>query len=105
MELSSRGKPKWYETDALAKRVSKRARQMKKQKGKRERQKEREREEKREKCKKRKQKNGEEGGKEVRRKEEQGRQSTSSDGDLKLGAALSSLNILADLISPALFQR
>lgn len=30
---------------------------------------------------------------------------TSSRGDLRSGAALSSLNILADLISPALFQR
>lgn len=29
----------------------------------------------------------------------------SSRGDLRSGAALSSLNILADLISPALFQR
>ncbi|CAK9800715.1 hypothetical protein ANTPLA_LOCUS2535 [Anthophora plagiata] len=103
MELSSRGKPKWYETDALAKRVSKGARQMKKQKGKvrekrkRDRQKKERRREKEKKTKK--------GRKEVQRKEEQGRQSTSSDGDLKLGAALSSLNILADLISPALFQR
>lgn len=42
------------------------------------------------------------GGKEA---QGDGGQSTSLDGDLRLGAALSSLNILADLISPALFQR
>lgn len=38
------------------------------------------------------------------REQAKGKRETSSRGDLRSGAALSSLNILADLISPALFQ-
>lgn len=45
----------------------------------------------------------EEDGEGCERAEE--KRETSSRGDLRSGAALSSLNILADLISPALFQR
>lgn len=45
---------------------------------------------------------GEKDGKRLSVREER---ETSSRGDLRSGAALSSLNILADLISPALFQR
>lgn len=46
---------------------------------------------------------GEEDGKGCERAGE--KRETSSRGDLRSGTALSSLNILADLISPALFQR
>lgn len=46
---------------------------------------------------------GEEDGKGCERAGE--KRETSSHGDLRSCAALSSLNILADLISPALFQR
>lgn len=46
---------------------------------------------------------GEEDGKGCERAGE--KREMSSRGDLRSGAALSSLNILADLISPALFQR
>lgn len=46
---------------------------------------------------------GEEDGKGCERAGE--KRETSSRGDLRSGAAFSSLNILADLISPALFQR